>query len=253
MDEGECVVFLGHSGAGKTTLLRLITHEIQPTRSGAVTVGHLPRAAALARPARCCAARSASSTRTSACSRPHRVRERRARGAHRRPVLDDEVVPRVLYALDEVGLQHKQTAFPGELSGGEKQRAAIARVARPTCSTKQQQQKKNNTECPVLADPGAAAACCPGDPRQGRSSPAQRPEQRRLPRPVRPQQRHPLASTTRSISRTTRPRWRSARPRWSGGPRRGPPGEQVEEKHERLQQNLSGAAGRTSGAAITWR
>ena len=38
MDEGECVVFLGHSGAGKTTLLRLITHEIQPT-PGSVTVG----------------------------------------------------------------------------------------------------------------------------------------------------------------------------------------------------------------------
>ena len=38
MDEGECVVVLGHSGAGKTTLLRLITHEIQPT-SGTVVVG----------------------------------------------------------------------------------------------------------------------------------------------------------------------------------------------------------------------
>src|SRR5205085_8582814 len=41
---------------------------------------------------------------------------------------DDEVVPRVLYALEEVGLQHKQAAFPSELSAGEKQRAAIARA-----------------------------------------------------------------------------------------------------------------------------
>ena len=41
---------------------------------------------------------------------------------------DAEVVPRTLYALEEVGLQQKQAAFPSELSAGEKQRAAIARA-----------------------------------------------------------------------------------------------------------------------------
>ena len=41
---------------------------------------------------------------------------------------DDEVIPRVLYALEEAGLQLKQAAFPHELSAGEKQRAAIARA-----------------------------------------------------------------------------------------------------------------------------
>src|SRR5205823_8179661 len=47
---------------------------------------------------------------------------------------DAEVVPRVLYALEEVGLQSMQTAYPAELSAGERQRAAIARaiVNRPT-------------------------------------------------------------------------------------------------------------------------
>src|SRR5688500_20360488 len=38
MDEGECVVFYGHSAAGKTSILRLITHEVRPS-SGQVTVG----------------------------------------------------------------------------------------------------------------------------------------------------------------------------------------------------------------------
>jgi len=38
------------------------------------------------------------------------------------------VIPRVLYALEEVGLQRMQNAYPAELSGGEKQNAAIARA-----------------------------------------------------------------------------------------------------------------------------
>ncbi|MEK7331425.1 MAG: ATP-binding cassette domain-containing protein, partial [Candidatus Eisenbacteria bacterium] len=128
MNEGECVVFLGHSGAGKTTILRLITHETQPSL-GSVTVGtftggRLPRA--------------------------HRALLRRTLGIvyedfrllHDRTVFenvalpvrvagrfaDEEVIPRVLFALEEVGLQLKQDAFPAELSAGEKQKAAIARA-----------------------------------------------------------------------------------------------------------------------------
>jgi ABC-type ATPase involved in cell division len=128
MDEGELVVFLGHNGAGKTTLLRLITHEIQPTL-GTVTVGTF---------------------RTGRMSRNQRAHLRRTLGIiyedfrllHDRPVFEnvalaaritgqfanEHVVPKVLYALEEVGLAEKQNAFPSELSGGEKQRVAIARA-----------------------------------------------------------------------------------------------------------------------------
>jgi cell division transport system ATP-binding protein len=128
MDEGECVVFVGHNGAGKTSLLRLITQEIQPT-SGTVTVGTF---------------------RTGHVSRSQRALLRRTLGIvyedfrllHDRSVFenvalavriagrftDEEVIPRVMYALEEVGLQLKQSAFPHELSAGERQRAAIARA-----------------------------------------------------------------------------------------------------------------------------
>jgi cell division transport system ATP-binding protein len=128
MDEGECVVFLGHSGAGKTTLLRLITHEVQPTL-GAVIVGTF---------------------RSGRLPRGQRALLRRTLGIvyedfrllNDRTVFEnvalavricgqfgnDEVIPRVLYALQEVGLHNKQAAFPTELSGGEKQRVAIARA-----------------------------------------------------------------------------------------------------------------------------
>ena len=128
MNEGECVVFHGPNGAGKTTILRLITHEAQPT-TGSVAVGtfvggHLARA--------------------------HRALLRRTLGIvyedfrllHDRTVFenvalpvrvagrfaDEDVVPRVLFALEEVGLQLKQDAFPAELSAGERQKAAIARA-----------------------------------------------------------------------------------------------------------------------------
>jgi cell division transport system ATP-binding protein len=128
MEEGESVAFLGPSGAGKTTVLRLVTHEIQPT-AGVVTVGTF---------------------KSGRLGRGHRALLRRTLGIiyedfrllSDRTVFenvalavriagrfsDEEVIPRVLYALEEVGLQLKQASFPFELSGGEKQRAAIARA-----------------------------------------------------------------------------------------------------------------------------
>ena len=128
MDEGECVVFVGHSGAGKTTILRLITHETQPT-SGAVTVGTF-RGGRLTRGQRALLRRTLGiiyedfrllNDRTVFENVALAVR---IAGAFN----NEEVIPRVLFALDEVGLKDKQTALPGELSAGERQRAAIARA-----------------------------------------------------------------------------------------------------------------------------
>jgi cell division transport system ATP-binding protein len=128
MDEGECVVFLGDTGSGKTTLLRLITHEIRPT-TGSVAVGTF---------------------QGGRMRRSHRALLRRTLGIiyedfrllNDRSVFenvalpvriagrfaDDEVIPRVLFALEEVGMHLKQEAFPAELSAGERQRVAIARA-----------------------------------------------------------------------------------------------------------------------------
>jgi len=128
MDEGECVVFHGSSGAGKTTLLRLITHEVSPS-AGIVTVGTF---------------------RGSRLSRARRALLRRTMGIvyedfrllAERTVFENvalavritgrfaeaDVTPRVMVALEEVGLPKMETAFPAELSFGEKQRAAIARA-----------------------------------------------------------------------------------------------------------------------------
>jgi cell division transport system ATP-binding protein len=41
---------------------------------------------------------------------------------------DEEIVSDVPHALELVGLSHKARAFPSEMSGGERQRLAIARA-----------------------------------------------------------------------------------------------------------------------------
>jgi cell division transport system ATP-binding protein len=128
MDEGECVVFVGQSGAGKTTLHRLVTHEIQPS-AGAVGIGTV-RGGRLSRGQRALLRRTLGiiyedfrllSDRTvfENIALAVRIGGRFA---------DTEVLPRTLYALEEVGLQQAQAAYPSELSAGEKQRAAIARA-----------------------------------------------------------------------------------------------------------------------------
>jgi cell division transport system ATP-binding protein len=128
MDEGECVVFLGPSGSGKTSILRLITHEIQPT-SGKVMVGTF-QGGRLRRRQRALLRRTLGIIYEDFRLLGDRTVFENVALAVRIAGLfrDDEVIPRVLFALEEVGLQLKQSAYPSELSYGEKQRAAIARA-----------------------------------------------------------------------------------------------------------------------------
>jgi cell division transport system ATP-binding protein len=128
MDEGECVVVLGHSGAGKTTLLRLITHEIQPTQ-GTVSVGTF-RGGRLSRGNRALLRRTLGIIYEDFRLLGDRTVFENVALAVRicGRFADHEVTPRVIYALEEVGLQQNQHAFPQELSAGERQRAAIARA-----------------------------------------------------------------------------------------------------------------------------
>jgi cell division transport system ATP-binding protein len=128
MDEGECVVFHGHSAAGKTSLLRLITHEARPS-SGQVVVGTF-RSSNLSRSQRALLRRTLGIVYEDFRLLPDRsVFENvalavRILGLHQ----NEEVIPRVTHALDEVGLQRHHAKLPSELSAGEKQRAAIARA-----------------------------------------------------------------------------------------------------------------------------
>ena len=128
IEDGEFVYLVGPSGAGKTTLLKLIHMEELPT-SGQVTVAGFT---------------------TSGMNRKKILTLRRRVGVvyqdfrllKDRTVFENVAFPlrlfgeyeerqihdRVNIVLKQVGLLHKAADRPGELSGGEQQRIALARA-----------------------------------------------------------------------------------------------------------------------------
>jgi cell division transport system ATP-binding protein len=115
VDKGEFVFLTGPSGAGKSTLLRLLLRQDVPSEGDLVVGG-----------------------RSLAALTPGQVQSyRRSLGF---VFQDFKLLPRVLgvpisqqqrrvfQVLKWVGLQHRMTAYPQELSGGEQQRIAIARA-----------------------------------------------------------------------------------------------------------------------------
>ena len=127
IEDGEFVFLVGPSGSGKSTIIKLITGELKPT-SGSVHVNGYSM---------------------------ERIRKREVpylrrtvgvvfqdfRLIENKTVYDNvafamrvigaknrEIRERVPYVLDLVGLDTKSRRLPGELSGGEQQRLAIARA-----------------------------------------------------------------------------------------------------------------------------
>ena len=123
----EFISLVGRSGAGKSTLLKLLVGEEKPS-SGKVFLGstdvgelkpqefpeHRRRIGAIFQDFRLLAARTVFENVAFAME---------VTGRKTQKIL--EVVPQ---ALDLVGLSGKERRFPKELSGGEQQRAAIARA-----------------------------------------------------------------------------------------------------------------------------
>ena len=127
IEDGEFVFLIGPSGSGKSTIIKMITGELKPT-SGTVHVNGYSL---------------------------ERIRKREIpylrrtvgvvfqdfRLIENMTVYDNvafamrvvgagtaEIRARVPYVLNLVGLEHKSRRHPGELSGGEQQRLAIARA-----------------------------------------------------------------------------------------------------------------------------
>ncbi len=124
VDRGEVVALMGLSGSGKTTVLRAIA-GLEPAALGAVEIGRDADVRA----------------RRAACSRVGMVFQFHCLFEHL-SVLDNVClapvhvhgVPRreahatARELLAELGIGHRAAGFPRELSGGEAQRAAIARA-----------------------------------------------------------------------------------------------------------------------------
>ena len=127
VESGEFVFVTGPSGVGKSTLLKLLYAAERPT-AGEVWVGGM---------------------RVDVLSRKQLPQLRRSMGVifqdfkllKRKTVLENitfvlrfhglpprEAHRRAYLALKRLGLQHRQSAYPDALSGGEQQRVAIARA-----------------------------------------------------------------------------------------------------------------------------
>ncbi len=127
IEEGEFVSIVGHSGAGKTTITRLLLGEEKPT-SGSVYMDSVD------------VARLSSAKIVSLRRRigtvfqdykllPSRTAyENIAFAMEAAGKTDEEIANDIPHVLDLVDLADKSDHFPRQLSGGEKQRLAIARA-----------------------------------------------------------------------------------------------------------------------------
>jgi NitT/TauT family transport system ATP-binding protein len=116
--DGEFAALVGPSGCGKTTLLRIVA-GLEWAGEGSVRVRAAERPGGLA---------SAIVFQGSSLFPWLRVRENVAIGLDRLSLSRDEVARRVDEQLARVGLADFANAFPDELSGGMRQRVAVARA-----------------------------------------------------------------------------------------------------------------------------
>lgn len=127
IDKGEFVFVVGASGSGKSTLIRLLLKELEPT-SGRIIVGgrDLGRLknskVPLLRRNLGCVFQDFKllPNRTAAENVAYALKVQGER--------PDAIRKKVPEVLSLVGLAHKATSYPDELSGGEQQRVSIARA-----------------------------------------------------------------------------------------------------------------------------
>lgn len=119
LQEGEIVALLGKSGSGKSTLLRIIAGLVAPS-GGTVTYRGKP----VTRPV----AGIAMVFQSFALMPWLNVLENVELGLEAQGVSRDERRHRAIEAIDIIGLDGFESAFPKELSGGMRQRVGFARA-----------------------------------------------------------------------------------------------------------------------------
>jgi cell division transport system ATP-binding protein len=127
IDKGEFVFIVGASGSGKSTIIRLLLKEIEPTNGriivGGRDLGRLARSKVpmLRRNVQCVFQDfKLLANRTAYENVAYALK---VQGQDR-----DAIRSKVPEVLALVGLAHKSTSLPDELSGGEQQRVSIARA-----------------------------------------------------------------------------------------------------------------------------
>jgi len=125
--EGELVAIMGASGSGKSTLIKMLYREEKPTRGvvqlGGINVGKLRNRTVYK------LRRKLGIVFQDFKLLPKlTVYENVAFALECIGMKNSDIRPKVLKALEHVGLKDKIRSFPNELSGGEQQRVCIARA-----------------------------------------------------------------------------------------------------------------------------
>ena len=127
IDKGEFVFIIGSTGCGKSTLIKMLYREERPTK-GNINIGGI----------------NVAKLRNSKVYKLRRklgivfqdfkllpkltVYENVAFALESIGMKDKDIRPKVIEALDKVGLKDRIRSYPRELSGGEQQRVCIARA-----------------------------------------------------------------------------------------------------------------------------
>ncbi len=127
IEDGEFVFLVGPSGSGKSTIIKLITGELQPT-TGTVHVNGYSLERLRKREAPYLRRTVGVVFQDFRLIENKTVYENVAFAMRVVGAREKEIRERVPYVLELVGLDTKSRRHPGELSGGEQQRLAIARA-----------------------------------------------------------------------------------------------------------------------------
>ena len=127
IEDGEFVFLVGPSGSGKSTIIKLITGELKPT-SGTVHVNGYSLERIRKREIPFLRRTVGVVFQDFRLIDNMTVYENVAFAMRVIGAKESEIKERVPYVLDLVGLEKKTNRRPGELSGGEQQRLAIARA-----------------------------------------------------------------------------------------------------------------------------
>ena len=127
IEDGEFVFLIGPSGSGKSTIIKLITGELKPT-SGTVHVNGYSLERIRKREVPFLRRTVGVVFQDFRLIDKMTVYENVAFAMRVVGAREKEIRERVPYVLELVGLSSKENRHPGELSGGEQQRLAIARA-----------------------------------------------------------------------------------------------------------------------------
>lgn len=127
INKGEFIFVIGASGSGKSTLIKMLYREEKPTKGiveiGGVNVGKLRNRTVYK------LRRKLGIVFQDFKLLPKlTVYENVAFALECIGMKSTDIRPKVVKALEQVGLKDKLRSFPGELSGGEQQRVCIARA-----------------------------------------------------------------------------------------------------------------------------